>query len=272
MKIAAAQMDIAWHNRRANHAKIRHMAEAAKARGVDLVIFPEMCATGFSMDSHVTAEPLDGPTPTLFRNLARDLHLAVVGGFALDTQGERPRNVSLSVDSQGRDLALYAKIHLIGLLNEDRYYNPGNHTVSFHVAGAEVSCLICYDLRFPEVFRSLAERCSMIVVIASWPSVRQSHWDILLPARAVENQIYVTGVNRVGQGGGHLFTGGSAIIDPAGRVLAHAGNRETLLIAEIDPQQVKEIRSAMPFLKDRRNALFQPGESVSQRMKNTPPP
>jgi len=262
MKIAAAQMDMVWHDRHANHAKIRQLAEAAKAQGVDLVVFPEMCATGFSMDSHITAEPLDGPTPSLLRNLARKLHLAVVGGFVLKAQRGRPRNVSLAVDSQGRDLALYAKIHLIGLLNEDRHYDPGDRTASFHVAGADVSCLICYDLRFPELFRPLADRCSLILVIASWPAVRQRHWDILLPARAVENQLYVVGVNRVGQGGGDLFTGGSVIIDPAGRILAHAGNQEALLIGDIEPQRVKEVRSAMPFLKDRRHNGFSVGSPL----------
>jgi omega-amidase len=256
MKIAAAQMDITWHDRDANHAKIRSMAETAKEAGADLIVFPEMAATGFSMDTSVTAEPMDGPTPTLFRGLTKDLQMAVVGGFVLEREEDRPQNVSLAVDRKGVDLALYAKIHPIGLLHEDQHYDPGDRTVSFHLGDMEAACLICYDLRFPEVFRTLADQCSLILVIASWPAVRQRHWDLLLPARAVENQLYVVGVNRVGEGGGHLFTGGSAMIDPAGDILAHGGDRETLLIGEINPQRVEQVRSDMPFLKDRKNHYF----------------
>lgn len=253
MRVAAAQMDIVWHDRDANHARIRRMAAAAKEAGADLVVFPEMAATGFSMDTSVTAEPMDGPTPALFRGLAKDLEMGIVGGFVLEREKGRPQNVALAVDRNGGDLALYAKIHPIGLLQEDRHYVSGDHTVSFHLDDMEVACLICYDLRFPEVFRPLADRCGLVLVVASWPAVRQRHWDILLPARAVENQLYVVGVNRVGEGGGHRFSGGSAIVDAAGELVAHGGDREGLVIGDIHPQRVEEVRSAMPFLKDRRS-------------------
>jgi len=253
MKVAAAQMDIAWHDRRANYVKIRSMAEKAKGSGADLIVFPEMAATGFSMDTSVTAEPMDGPTPSLFRELARELTMAIVGGFVLQRQGGgRPQNVSLAVDASGADLALYSKIHPIGLLLEDQYYDAGDRTTSFRLGEMEAASLICYDLRFPEVFRPLADPCGLILVIASWPAVRQRHWDLLMPARAVENQLYVVGVNRVGAGGGHLFTGGSVMVDPAGEVISRAGNTETLLFGEISPQRVGQVRSDMPFLKDRR--------------------
>ncbi len=252
MKVAAVQMDIVWHDRAANHDTFRRLAAEARDAGADLLVFPEMAATGFSMDAGVTAEPLDGPTPTLFRQLAESLNLTIVGGFVLQRETGRPRNVSLTVGPTGQDLALYAKIHQIGLLLEDQYYDPGNRTVSFHVGGMEAAALVCYDLRFPEVFRTLADRCGLIIVIASWPAVRQLHWDILLPARAVENQLYIVGVNRVGEGGGHLFTGGSAIIDPSGEPIVHANDRETLIIADVLPQRVQQVRTEMPFLKDRK--------------------
>jgi len=252
MRVAAAQMDISWHDRKANHLKIELMAEEAKAAGAGLIVFPEMAATGFSMDTSVTAEPLEGPTPSLLRRLARELEMAVVGGFVLQRQAGRPQNVSLAVGANGADVALYAKIHPIGLLAEDQHYDPGDRTVSFRLGPMEAASLICYDLRFPEVFRPLADRCGLILVIASWPTVRQRHWDLLLPARAVENQLYVMGVNRVGEGGGHRFTGGSAIIDPSGERVAHAGAEETLLVADIQAQRVNQVRSDMPFLKDRR--------------------
>jgi predicted amidohydrolase len=256
MKVAAAQMDIVWHDRNANHDTIRRMAVAAKKGGMDLLVFPEMAATGFSMDTSITAEPIDGPTPALYRSLARQLEMAIVGGFVLERKEGRPQNVSLAVDRKGSDLALYAKTHQIALLHEDRHYDPGDQAVSFPLGDMEAACLICYDLRFPELFRSLTDRCALILIIASWPAARQRHWDILLPARAVENQLYVVGVNRVGEGGGHLFTGGSAIIDPAGETVVHGGDRETLVIGEIDLQRVEQVRSDMPFLKDRKPHLF----------------
>ena len=257
MKVAAVQMDIAWHDRSINHSKVRRLAAQAKDAGADLLILPEMFSTGFSMDTSITAEPFEGATPSLLRSLARDLDMAVVGGFVLANDRKGLQNVSLAVDRHGKDLALYAKIHLISLLDEDTSYEPGDMPVPFDLEGIPTACFVCYDLRFPELFLSVADECELILVIASWPVVRQTHWDILLRARAVENQCFVIGVNRVGQGGGHTFTGGSAIIDPLGQVLAHGGERETLLLADIDMAKVAEVRSTMPFLKDRRPHLLE---------------
>jgi omega-amidase len=256
MRVAAAQMDIAWHDRSANHSKARRLAEQARKESCDLLILPEMFSTGFTMDTSITPEPLDGPSPTLLRSLAREHEMAVIGGFVLSQENKGPLNVSLAVDRMGNDLALYAKIHLISLLDEDKSHAPGDMPAPFELHGFGAACFVCYDLRFPELFRTVADDCALIVVIASWPSARQVHWDILLQARAVENQCFVIGVNRVGEGGGQAFTGGSAVVDPLGTVVAHGGEREMLLIADIDPAKVSEIRSSMPFLKDRRTDLL----------------
>ena len=256
MKIAALQMDITWHDRAANHEKARRMSTEAKEAGADVVVLPEMFSTGFSMETSVTPEPLDGATPDLLRSLARELNLVVVGGFVLERETGRPQNVSLVVDRSGRDLALYSKIHQIAILDEDRHYDPGDLPQPFDLDGIGVACFICYDLRFPELFRSVVDECGLIVVIASWPASRQIHWDTLLRARTIEGQFYVVGVNRVGEGGGLNFTGGSVIIDPTGRILAQGGNQEALVVAEINPSLVGEVRSSMPFLKDRKPQLF----------------
>jgi omega-amidase len=256
MKIAAAQMDIVWHDRKANHAKARRFAEQAKDAGADLLVLPEMFSTGFSMDVSVTAESLDGPTPSLFRVLAREIDMAVVGGFVLKGGSGRPQNVSLAVGPDGKDLALYAKIHQICILGEDGSHDPGDRPVPFGLPGIRAAAFVCYDLRFPELFRAVVDECGLIMVIASWPSTRQAHWDILLRARAIESQCFVVGVNRVGEGGGLLFTGGSAIIDPLGQVLAHGGDKETLVMADMDPARVREVRSTLPFLNDRKPQLL----------------
>jgi len=251
MKVAGFQINIVWHDRMANHDKIRRFAAKAAEEGADVFILPEMCSTGFSMDTSVTAEPIVGPTPTLFRDIARETGMAVVGGFALAGAKGRPQNVSLAVDREGHDLALYAKIHQIAILDEHNHYDPGSKPVVFSLDGTAAACFVCYDLRFPEIFRTVVDKCAMIMVIASWPASRQSHWDVLLKARAIESQCYVVGVNRTGPGGGLQFTGGSAVIDPLGNILAHGGKHEGLVIADIDPVKVAETRSTMPFLKDR---------------------
>ena len=252
MRIAAAQMDIAWHDQAANHVRARSLAMGARKAGADVVIFPEMFSTGFSMDTDVTAETKDGPTPTLLRSLARELKMDVVGGFALAEKTQKPKNVALAVGPSGNDLGLYAKIHQIALLDEDAHYQAGERTVLFDLGPFRTACLICFDLRFPEVFRMLVDKCMLFLVIASWPTERQKHWDLLIRARAIENQCYVVGVNRVGDGGGLRFTGGSAVIDPAGEVIASGGQNEALIIADIESERVREVRSSMAFLSQRK--------------------
>ncbi|MGM0664834.1 MAG: carbon-nitrogen family hydrolase [Thermodesulfobacteriota bacterium] len=263
MKLALAQMDIVWHDREQNYRTARRLAVNAKKSGARALVLPEMFSTGFSMDTEVTAETLSGPTPSTLRSLASELELWVVGGFALAREDDAPQNVALAVTPAGRDTALYAKIHLIGLLDEDRHYGPGNVPVLFELDGVRTACFICYDLRFPELFRCIADYCDLVLVIASWPEPRQAHWEALLKARAIENQCYVAGVNRVGLGGGHEFAGGSVIVDPLGVVAAQAKTDETVITAEIDPERVAGVRKDLPFLNGRRPHIFQTASSVN---------
>jgi omega-amidase len=252
VRVALAQIDIVNGDRAANHATAARAADLARARGADLLVLPEMFATGFVMDPAATAEPIDGPTPALLRMLAREHGLAVVGGFAQQAAGGRVRNVALAVDRTGRDLALYAKTHLFAYLGEHLHHEPGDAPAPFSLDGTGMACFVCYDLRFPELFRLVADECRVVIVIASWPRERQAHFDLLLRARALENQCFVLGVNRVGEGGGLAFTGGSAVVDPLGQVVASGGDCEGLVVADVDPGRVDEVRRAMPFLADRR--------------------
>ncbi len=257
MKLALAQMDIAWHDRAANFRTAERLARQARESEARALILPEMFSTGFSMDTGVTAEPDNGPTPTFLRTQAARLDMWFGAGFALARENAPPRNAALVVNPRGLDAALYAKIHLIGLLEEDRHYGPGRLPVRFDLEGVRTACFICYDLRFPELFRAVAGDCDLILVLASWPRARQSHWRILLEARAVENQCYVAGVNRIGEGGGHAFGGGSVILDPLGAPLARADDEEAVLSAEIEPERVASVRKDFPFLEDRRRRLFE---------------
>lgn len=248
LRLALAQMDIAWHDREKNFRTARRLAEKAGQSGARALILPEMFSTGFSMDTEITAETLSGPTPCFLRSLASELGLWIIGGFALTGENNTPRNIALAVTPEGRDAALYAKIHLISLMHEDRHYAPGSVPVLFNLDGVRTACFICFDLRFPELFRSVARDCDLILVIASWPKARQAHWEALLKARAIENQCFVAGVNRVGTGGGYEFAGGSIILDPMGAVPAQAEAAEALIAGDVDPEFVARTRKEFPFL------------------------
>ena len=252
LKVAALQMDIAWEDRAANYEKAGEMAARAKADGAGLVVLPEMFATGFSMNPEVTGEKPGGETHSFLTDLAARLEVAVVGGYVQKRRGGKGANAALAVAPDGSVMSEYFKTHLFRFLDEDEAHEAGAGPRPFGLAGAEAACFVCYDLRFPELFRLVSKTASLVIVIASWPAERQRHWDILLPARAVENQLYVVGVNRVGEGGGLSFSGGSVIVDPMGNTIASGGDREGIVMAEIDFGLVAETRAKMPFLQDRR--------------------
>ena len=252
MRLAALQLDVAWEDRQANFTRVEGFAARAREAGAELLVLPEMFATGFSMNPAFTAEPDDGPTTGFLRGLARRHGLAVLGGLVLHGAKGRGRNAARLVGPDGEVCSTYVKSHLFGFAGEDRHHEAGPGPQSFPLAGGRAAAFVCYDLRFPELFRLVAEACWAVVVIASWPASRQRAWDALLPARAIENQCYVVGVNRVGEGGGELYAGGSAVYDPLGERLADGGAGEGLLLADLDPTRVAELRARLPFLQDRR--------------------
>ena len=252
MKVAALQFDIAWEDRTANYGKVRGFTEKAVEAGADVLILPEMFATGFSMNPAVTMEEPGGETMAFVQSLAREFNVNIVAGLVLRGNHGLGGNCALTVDRKGHDIALYTKTHLIGILGEDKHHEPGDGPKPFTLENMKCASFICYDLRFPELFRMVADECTLVFVIASWPDTRKSHWDILLKARAVENQSYVVGVNRIGRGGGFDFSGGTVIYDPLGNLVACGGAREGLIIGYIDSEMVAEVRKLMPFLADRR--------------------
>ncbi|MCK9460269.1 MAG: carbon-nitrogen family hydrolase [Proteobacteria bacterium] len=250
--VAGLQLDVVWGDKRKNFERVRRFAAEAKERGVELLVLPEMFATGFLLDPKVTAEGEGGETIAFLRDLAREHRMAIVGGLVRTRRSGKGANVGLAVAEDGRVLAEYSKTHLVSLLGEDAVHEAGAAPRPFSIAGVEMACFVCYDLRFPELFRLVAAGTGLVMVIASWPAVRQRHWDLLLPARAVENQQFVVGVNRVGEGGGHTFLGGTAIYDPLGNALAAGGDAEGLVVAELDLDLLAKARKGLPALRDRR--------------------
>ena len=258
MKIALIQHDIVWENPTATRERVRPLLEQAAARGAELAVLPEMFAVGFSMEASRVAEPADGPTTAWLAETASSLGMAVIAGLPIvGTGADRPANHAVLVDAQGQVRARYAKVHPFSLAGEEAHYAAGRELVLAPLGGFTVGLAICYDLRFPELFRGLAHRgADLLVVIANWPAARVAHWSLLLRARAVENVAYVVGVNRTGAGGGLDYPGASVVVDPAGQVVVEGEAREAVLLADVDPGRVGEVRKRFPFLKDRRADLF----------------
>ncbi len=243
-------MDIAWEDWPANHAiAAGHLKHAVEA-GADLAILPEMFASGFSMDAAKIAQAPGGPTERWLLGIARETSLHLIAGVA-ETGNPLPVNTALLV-TPGGDVKRFHKIHPFSFAGEDRVYGGGGRVVTWQVAGARVTPLVCYDLRFPEPFRVAAPETDVYVVIANWPDRRRAHWQTLLRARAIENQAFVLGVNRVGDGGGAHHAGDSAAISPWGETLASAAEIETVLVVDVDPEEVKRSRARFSALADRR--------------------
>ena len=252
MKIGALQLDISWENREENYKRVSEFADRASSSGVDLFVLPEMFATGFSMNPSVTAEERDGATYEFICNLAKEQKMAVISGLVFKGEGGKGINSAVAVDRQGRELSCYSKTHLYSVLDEHHHHIAGDSPKPFEFEGVNFSCSICYDLRFPELFRMVAKDVDVSIVIASWPNARQRHFDNLIEARAIENQHFIVGVNRVGSGGGLDYDGGTVIRDPMGRCLAHGENKECLIEADIDLQLIEETRKFMACHRDRQ--------------------
>ena len=252
MRIAALQCDIAWEDPEANFARLGPWIETAAAAGARLLALPEMYACGFSMATERIAEPPGGPSTRFLAERAERHGLWLAGSIPELAEGAgRPYNTLLLAGPQG-ELFRYRKIHPFSYAGEDRHYRAGEDFVTVEIEGLRFTLFVCYDLRFADEFWATAADTDVYLVVANWPERRRHHWRALLVARAIENQAYVVGVNRVGDGGELHYPGDSRIVDPMGEILAAAAEQETLLLAEVDAAVVRRTREALPFLRDRR--------------------
>jgi predicted amidohydrolase len=262
MKIAGVQMDIAWEDPQENFRRVRPLAEEAVARGGRLVVLPEMFATGFSM----AADRVSGfasETRGFLAGLAKELSTFVLAGYAEPAE-PRPANVCALFDPEGSELLHFRKLHPFTMAEEDAHYLAGERVETAEVEGVRVTPLICYDLRFPEPFRAAANGTDLFCVLANWPETRRRHWSLLLKARAIENQAYVLGVNRVGTGNDLVYTGDSALLDPMGDPVAELPAGEAgLVTGDVSPETVGRVRDRFGFLADRKTELYAKLERTS---------
>jgi len=253
MKVAAIQHDVVWEDPPANFERLAPLLAYAAGEGARLAVLTEMYATGFSMATDRIAEPVDGASTEFLVDQAARHDLWVCGTVpARAAEGAQPANTLVLAAPDGT-VHRYRKIHPFSYSGEHERYAAGDRFVTVDVEGVRCSLFVCYDLRFADEFWALAPQTDCYLVPANWPAQRRDHWRTLLRARAIENQAYVVGVNRVGEGGGLEYVGDSAIIGPFGEELADGADAgEAVLLADVEPSHVASIRARFPFLADRR--------------------
>jgi omega-amidase len=231
---------------------IRHAAQS----GASLICFPEQFATGWDPESDKNTDTGSGFIVSALKKSARDHSIAVIGSFR-ESARPHPKNTAVVIGSDGRILATYAKMHLFSPGKEDQMFSPGSDLGIFSLGTLSCGIAICYDLRFPELFRIYAERgVQAIFVPAAWPEKRIRHWELFLTARAAENQMYIIGVNTTGTTPVDTYAGSSMTIDPHGTVIARANNAEQLLFSDLHISEVRMARESFPIERDRRSALY----------------
>jgi predicted amidohydrolase len=251
-------MAVALGKPQENQQTAQDLAARAAAQGADLMMLPELWATGYDLDrAGEYAAPLDGGDFALMAGLAQANQLYVAGTALEANPGGKPFNTAALFGPDGRRVGAYRKVHLWAPLGEVEHLSPGEAMPAFDLPWGRVAMAICYDLRFPELWRRLADTGAQLVLIpAEWPTRRVEHWRLLLRARAVENQLFVAGCNRAGADADGEFGGHSAVVDPWARVLADAGSEPELLVTTVEMGEVARARRLFPFLADRRPEVY----------------
>lgn len=238
-----------WENKEANKRKIYRLI------GNNLIpesvfIFPELTLTGFSMKSDVYSEEMKGETFNFFSQIASENEVHILAGL-IEKESGSYYNSLIHIDSSGEIKTKYRKIHPFSYSTENKHFQRGTRPIMADINGWKTGLSICYDLRFPELYRQYGkERAELIIVIANWPDARIEHWRVLLRARAIENQCYVAGVNRVGNDPKLHYNGFSGIYDPMGNEIVSVPDNEQVITADISMGMVSETRNKYPFLND----------------------
>ncbi|MDG7052201.1 MAG: carbon-nitrogen family hydrolase [Nitrososphaerota archaeon] len=252
--IAGIQMDIKPGDPERNFQRAIELLERAADRGAKLASLPELMITGFDYDfirGH--AKPIPNTEIQILCDKAKELKMCLVAGSIAERRTDGIYNTSLFIDDSGRVLGKYSKVHLFPLMGENVHFKGGkNPSPIFHTKYGKIGMMICYDLRFPELARRLTlEGAEILVIPSEWPHPRIDHWMTLIKARAIENQIYVLAVNRVGKDKTGSYFGATSIIDPWGNPLASSGDEEGVVMAPINLSMIPRVRSKIPSLNSR---------------------
>jgi|SaaInlStandDraft_3_1057020.scaffolds.fasta_scaffold43108_1 omega-amidase len=259
MRIALVSLDQCWLDKDANFLRCVTLVSQARKDGCDLIVFPEMTLTGYSLDMESVAEPEDSSaTLAHFGNLAKNSGLSIAFGACLfDPSTNKFRNQFCLARPDGISSAIYAKTHPFSFTGEDEVLEAGESLNCSKVGSLTFNASICYDLRFPELYSVMAAHCNAAIVIANWPVKRIGHWRALLVARAIENQFYMLGVNRIGvDGNGLTYEKSTLVVTPNGVMLDPVIASEEIDIYDIDLEEVARYRDEFPTVRDKRYSLY----------------
>jgi len=254
LKVTLIQSELVWEDIDSNLAEFDARITSIEEE-THLVALPEMFPTGFSMNAADLAQGMDGSAVQWIQKKSRDMNVDIVGSIIIDDGGKYyNRLVWAKPDGE---VFTYDKRHLFRMAGEEKIYSAGNKTLTVELNGWRIRPFICYDLRFPAWIRNIGNTYDILIVIANWPEKRSSHWKLLLQARAVENQCYVIGVNRVGtDGNGLSYSGDSSVIDPWGTVIFQKSNQASIHTAELSYDVLKTSRKDFPVWMDADNDLI----------------
>ncbi|WP_314336854.1 nitrilase-related carbon-nitrogen hydrolase [Capnocytophaga leadbetteri] len=258
MKVALVSLNQSWENKAENKQKVGETLAliAEHCTNTDLVVYPEMTLTGFTMESQkVKEDELSSETITFFKEQAKKYKVSIAFGVVL-SKGEKATNNLVVVSEQGV-LATYAKIHPFSYAGENDYYQAGDELKKLTIGGATIGLTICYDLRFPELYQAYSKDCSVILNIANWPERRVSHWRALNKVRAIENQVFIIAVNRIGTDGkGLQYVFSSHIVSPYGEELKGTSLSEEVVVYDLNLEEVAQYRAEFPVKNDRKITLY----------------
>ncbi|MCY7292160.1 MAG: nitrilase family protein [Ferruginibacter sp.] len=264
LTITTIQSNLVWENKAANLLILEQKIKSIEKR-TEIVVLPEMFSTGFSMNAQALAEDMNGETVNWMKRVAAENKIILTGSIIIK-ENDIFYNRLVWMLPNG-EYGVYDKRHLFGFGKETEHYNAGTKRLIASVKGWKINLQICYDLRFPVWARqapSSSERArpdasgagseveyDVLIYVANWPERRSHAWKTLLCARAIENQCYVVGVNRVGDDGNNIYhSGNSMVIDPLGQVLYHNADEEDIFTLTLDKEMLDDVRNKFPFLKD----------------------
>jgi omega-amidase len=256
--ISLAQMNLTFGDSQANFGRAVQMIGEAARRHSDCILFPELWSSGYDFSHAADHAEKNRAISSELSALAKQNRMWI-GGSLLEEQNEKLFNSFTLFAPDGMVSYAYQKIHLFRLMDEHHWFQPGNHLQAVDLPWGKAGMAICYDLRFPEIFRSYAlEGCRIILMPAEWPLVRVNHWKVLLRARSIENQMFMAAVNCVGKIGNEQFGGSSAVINPWGETVVEGNDHsEELITAEVDLDEVTAVREKIPVFTDRRPDIYQ---------------
>ncbi|MBS7525281.1 carbon-nitrogen family hydrolase [Fusibacter paucivorans] len=262
MKVSAIQMNMIFEEPEQNYLQAEQLVEEASKGDCDVIVLPETWNTGFFPKDNLEkyCDQNGQKTKALFSRLAKKYHKHIIAGSVSDFRDGKCFNSSYIFDREGNVIANYDKTHLFSYMDEDKYYEKGGHICTFNLDNVKCGIVICYDLRFLELVRTLAlDGIEVLFIVAQWPRVRLEHWMTLCKARAIENQIYVVAVNSCGVAGETQYGGHSLMIDPWGNLICEGGDEACTIEGILNIETIQEIRNTIHVFKDRRTELYQLG-------------